>query len=172
MHHLIWKFQFRVHSVLQNLNHSGLKINTINIHLRVRDEKPSNFDFYFVQFHWETRIVARFEISGNQNEEQASRVFLILFKNSNIPTLCLHVLLSTKHQNVFGSVVACLPLSSLPRGHPFGHGFNSYQDHFFFKLFYFFMFFLQNFHNFFNQSKLLILRWFFWHLSINTSILW
>ena len=41
-----------------------------------------------------------------------------------------------------------------------------------FTSFSFFHVFSSNFHNFFDQSKLLILRWFFGHLSINTSILW
>ena len=41
---------------------------------------------------------------------------------------------------------------------------------FFYHLFYFI--FLPNFNNLFNLSKLLILRWFFAHLSFNMSILW
>ena len=36
----------------------------------------------------------------------------------------------------------------------------------------YFLIFLHNFNNFVNPSKHLILRWFFAHLSFNTSILW
>jgi hypothetical protein len=171
MHHLIWNFQFRVHSVLQNLNHSGLKINTINIHLRVRDEKPSNFDFYFVQFHWETRILAWILESEDQTRRTSFARVLELFQIQ---------IFQCYFNTCFGPLTpACVcPSGSLLALKAFWHvcypmvmGSTPIKT-ILFSNFSIFSCFLQNFHIFFNQSKLLILRWYFVHLSINTSILW
>ena len=86
VHHLIWNFQFRVHSVLQNLNRSRLNINAINKYHRVRDEKSSKFHVYIIEFHGETKMVAWIEETENQKWWRTLRAcsWVWIFKISNL----------------------------------------------------------------------------------------
>ena len=110
-----------------------------------------------------------------QQDHSFYKVFNFSCFLQNFPIPYQHVCWSTNTSNALAQLVPGL-LLVLSATYPLkGHGFKTQQDHFihsFFTNFNIFIVFSSNFNNFFNQSKLLILRWFFAHLSFNIYILW
>ena len=132
-----------------------------------------------MQFGWETKEIAWIKVSENQMQAQKIRACSwcsSVLKIQIIQFFIYTCSIPLKHQRALAQLVVCLPISALCHVvHLMVMGSTPIRTTFFslfHKTSYFFMFFLQNFNNFFNQSKLLILRWFFAHLSFNIYILW